>query len=250
MIREEENSKHGLIILEALYGDVVSSSDKMHSKGYAGNCVDVTIPLQTSVRNSTLIVHGGGSKSWLEGFYDPNDDAIDNCLYIKYKFLDRLHHCMVADDEELCLPMQEHLIEDDDEEQELDVATPNRKRGSLGRKRSSNRMKSGIAAEREMMQIKANRRRNFLLGLSGLFIGVGVYYAAKWKWISLQFPTMDSFLYYFNSIVWSKSPKSECTNATKSETGVQHKMDSSMSSSSSAAWLSSRLPTVVYSKSA
>jgi hypothetical protein len=41
-----------------------------------GQCIDVTVPLQCSVKNSTLIVHGGGSKSWLEGFYDPNNDEV------------------------------------------------------------------------------------------------------------------------------------------------------------------------------
>ena len=54
----------------------------------------------------------GGSKSWLEGFYDPNEDQLDNMLYIRYRFNNDMHECLYSDLSEICLPAAEHLIQD------------------------------------------------------------------------------------------------------------------------------------------
>lgn len=118
-VREEEAMRNGLIILEALYGDVSVGEDDQTST--AGKCIDVTIPLQCAVKQSALVVHGGGSKAWLEGFYDPNDNAMENVLYVRYRFLGALHECIVGDQDELCLPLEEHMISDAPNEWDMET---------------------------------------------------------------------------------------------------------------------------------
>lgn len=105
--RAEEASRNGLLILEAKYGDINFSPERPR-----GAFIDVSVALQCLVDNSALILHGGASKLWLEGFYDPSDrlDVTDHQLYVKYKFLNRPHECIVGDTEELRMPLQEHLI--------------------------------------------------------------------------------------------------------------------------------------------
>lgn len=112
--REIEEENDGLIILEALYGDISIDGTKVGN--LAGKCIDVTVALQCIVASSQLVIHGGGSKSWLEGFYDPNDNQIENLLYVRYKFYNSLHEVIVDDTEELCIPVEDHLLPDEDQD--------------------------------------------------------------------------------------------------------------------------------------
>lgn len=112
--RRMEEDVDGLVILEALYGDI--SMNGTNVGNVAGKCIDVTVALQCIVSTSQLIIHGGGSKSWLEGFYDPNDNQIENLLYVRYKFYNSLHEVIVDDTEELCIPVEEHLLPDEDQD--------------------------------------------------------------------------------------------------------------------------------------
>jgi len=125
---EYERSRNGLIIVEARYGDLISWA---RCRAY-GSVIDVTVPLQCSVDDSALLLQGGCSKSLLPGFYDPTstikrksqlilvDDETcssvpfstnTNQLFIRYKFLGRMHECVVADTEEVCIPVQTHLVD-------------------------------------------------------------------------------------------------------------------------------------------
>jgi len=101
-IRHVESSKNGLMIEEALYGNLMQK---------AIATIDVRIPLQCLVENSVLVIRPGSSKSWMEGFYDPSDSG-DNELYIRYVFLNRAHECIFGDLDEVCIPLQEHLIKE------------------------------------------------------------------------------------------------------------------------------------------
>jgi len=125
---EYERSRNGLIIVEARYGDLMSWA---RYRTY-GTVVDVTVPLQCSVDDSALLLQGGCSKSLLPAFYDPtstikrksqlilvDDETCSNIpfstntnqLFIRYKFLGRMHECVVADSEEVCIPVQSHLVD-------------------------------------------------------------------------------------------------------------------------------------------
>jgi hypothetical protein len=42
----------------------------------------------------------------LDGFYSPTADADTNELYIRYRFLDKMHECIVGEMEELRMPVQ------------------------------------------------------------------------------------------------------------------------------------------------
>jgi len=125
---EYERSRNGLIIVEARYGDLMSWA---RYRTY-GSVIDVTVPLQCSVDESALLLQGGCSKSLLPGFYDPtstikrksqlilvDDETVSNIpfsthtnqLFVRYKFLGRMHECVVADTEEVCIPVQSHLVD-------------------------------------------------------------------------------------------------------------------------------------------
>lgn len=62
--------------------------------------------LQCQVQDSCLIIKGGISKSWLEGFYDPTEGG-ENELEVVYKMGGVMHRIRVADDEEMCIPREE-----------------------------------------------------------------------------------------------------------------------------------------------
>src|SRR5690554_7092160 len=109
-----ERQRGGLVVLDARYGRLDFDPERPLSapKSRPGQYIDVTIPLQCMVEGSQLIMSGSGSKSWQEGFYDPSDDCepSQNSLWVQYLFLNQLHHVVVADDEELRMPMSGHLI--------------------------------------------------------------------------------------------------------------------------------------------
>lgn len=130
-IRDAESQAQGLIILEALYGDL--SSNKV------GATINVTVPLQCRVESSALFLQDHNSKSWLEGFYDPLDNG-EPQLYVKYKFLGKLHECTIGDNDDLVIPIQEHAIPEEElEHKTLSFAERRRQKAEEEKKKSRRR---------------------------------------------------------------------------------------------------------------
>ena len=101
-VTAREQECDGLLIVQARYGDLSPASSQL---------LDVTMQLQASVADSLLILRGGGSKSWLEGWYDPTEGG-DNELDVVYSLHGVLHRVRVGDEEELQLPQPEHAMTD------------------------------------------------------------------------------------------------------------------------------------------
>uniref|UniRef100_A0A8D0PTN8 DnaJ homolog subfamily C member 11 n=1 Tax=Sus scrofa TaxID=9823 RepID=A0A8D0PTN8_PIG len=107
-IIEAEESRMGLIIVNAWYGKFVSDRSKRHERVKA---IDVTVPLQCLVRDSKLILTEA-SKAGLPGFYDPCVGEEKN-LKVLYQFRGVLHQVMALDSEALRIPKQSHRIDTD-----------------------------------------------------------------------------------------------------------------------------------------
>ncbi|XP_063330509.1 dnaJ homolog subfamily C member 11-like [Pelmatolapia mariae] len=105
-IIEAEESKMGLIILNAWYGKFVSDTSQKQEKA---KVIDVTVPLQCLVKDSKLILTEA-SKSGLPGFYDPCVGE-EKSLKLLYQFRGVLHQVISADTESLRIPKQSHRIE-------------------------------------------------------------------------------------------------------------------------------------------
>ncbi|XP_031603761.1 dnaJ homolog subfamily C member 11-like [Oreochromis aureus] len=105
-IIEAEESKMGLIILNAWYGKFVSDTSQKQEKA---KVIDVTLPLQCLVKDSKLILTEA-SKSGLPGFYDPCVGE-EKSLKLLYQFRGVLHQVISADTESLRIPKQSHRIE-------------------------------------------------------------------------------------------------------------------------------------------
>uniref|UniRef100_A0A3P9KVK3 J domain-containing protein n=1 Tax=Oryzias latipes TaxID=8090 RepID=A0A3P9KVK3_ORYLA len=105
-IVEAEESKMGLIILNAWYGKFVSETSQKQEKA---RVIDVTVPLQCLVKDSKLILTET-SKVGLPGFYDPCMGE-DKSLKLLYQFRGVMHQVISADDEALRIPKQSHRIE-------------------------------------------------------------------------------------------------------------------------------------------
>uniref|UniRef100_A0A0A9VTB9 DnaJ subfamily C member 11 n=1 Tax=Lygus hesperus TaxID=30085 RepID=A0A0A9VTB9_LYGHE len=173
-----------------------------------GECIDVTNVIQCMVDNSALIIHDGGSKAWLEGFYDPNDNKVSNLLYVRYKFLNRLHEVIVEDHEELCLPLEEHVLSDDEQDTlslletidtdissdinpDDETAVQDAIQRAKDRRFEKNRLRKCLRSVRrvrpraqlyhEISNIKVARRRNLYLSLGLFFISITTYYSHQWQ---------------------------------------------------------------------
>ncbi|KAM9298849.1 dnaJ homolog subfamily C member 11 [Gastrophryne carolinensis] len=107
-IIEAEESKMGLIILNAWYGKFVTDNSQRNERV---KVIDVTVPLQCLVKDSKLILTEA-SKAGLPGFYDPCVGE-DKSLKILYQFRGALHQVMSADNEPLRIPKQSHKIDVD-----------------------------------------------------------------------------------------------------------------------------------------
>ncbi|KAM8866843.1 dnaJ homolog subfamily C member 11-like [Synchiropus picturatus] len=105
-IIEAEESKMGLIILNAWYGKFVSDATQKQEKA---KVIDVTVPLQCLVKDSKLILTEA-SKAGLPGFYDPCVGE-DKSLKLLYQFRGVMHQVISADTEPLRIPKQSHRIE-------------------------------------------------------------------------------------------------------------------------------------------
>ena len=89
----------GLLILQAQYGQLT----------HPQHVLDVTMQLQSQVQESMLLLKGGSSKSWLEGFYDPTEGG-ENVLDVVYRVDGVLHRAVVRDEEELLVPHANHRM--------------------------------------------------------------------------------------------------------------------------------------------
>ncbi|CAD6193991.1 unnamed protein product [Caenorhabditis auriculariae] len=69
-IRREEQSRHGVIILEARYGQSAPGATKAYPMADETRTIDVAVPLQAMVNDSQLRVYAT-AKHQLPGFYDP-----------------------------------------------------------------------------------------------------------------------------------------------------------------------------------
>ncbi|XP_041637476.1 dnaJ homolog subfamily C member 11 [Cheilinus undulatus] len=105
-IIEAEESKMGLIILNAWYGKFVSDTSQKQEKA---KVIDVTVPLQCLVKDSKLILTES-SKAGLPGFYDPCVGE-EKSLKLLYQFRGVMHQVISADTEPLRIPKQSHRIE-------------------------------------------------------------------------------------------------------------------------------------------
>uniref|UniRef100_A0A8P0P6M2 DnaJ homolog subfamily C member 11 n=2 Tax=Canis lupus familiaris TaxID=9615 RepID=A0A8P0P6M2_CANLF len=107
-IIEAEESRMGLIIVNAWYGKFVNDKSKKSEKV---KVIDVTVPLQCLVKDSKLILTEA-SKAGLPGFYDPCVGEEKN-LKVLYQFRGVLHQVMALDNEALRIPKQSHRIDTD-----------------------------------------------------------------------------------------------------------------------------------------
>ncbi|XP_037357031.1 dnaJ homolog subfamily C member 11 [Talpa occidentalis] len=107
-IIEAEESRMGLIIVNAWYGKFVNDKSRKSEKV---KVIDVTVPLQCLVKDSKLILTEA-SKAGLPGFYDPCVGEEKN-LKVLYQFRGVLHQVMAQDGEALRIPKQSHRIDTD-----------------------------------------------------------------------------------------------------------------------------------------
>lgn len=107
-IIETEESKMGLIILNAWYGKFVTDNSRKHERA---KVIDVSVPLQCLVKDSKLILTET-TKSGLPGFYDPCV-AEEKSLKVLYQFRGVMHQVLSGDTEPLRIPKQSHRIDAD-----------------------------------------------------------------------------------------------------------------------------------------
>ncbi|XP_008317412.1 dnaJ homolog subfamily C member 11-like isoform X1 [Cynoglossus semilaevis] len=107
-IIEAEESRMGLIILNAWYGKFVTDNSKKHERA---KVIDVTVPLQCLVKDSKLILTEA-TKSGLPGFYDPCVGE-EKSLKMLYQFRGVMHQVLSGDSEPLRIPKQSHRIDAD-----------------------------------------------------------------------------------------------------------------------------------------
>ncbi|KAM8829352.1 dnaJ homolog subfamily C member 11a isoform X1 [Synchiropus splendidus] len=107
-IIEAEESRMGLIILNAWYGKFVTDNSRKHERA---KVIDVTVPLQCLVKDSKLILTEA-IKSGLPGFYDPCIGE-EKSLKVLYQFRGVMHQVLSGDTEPLRIPKQSHRIDTD-----------------------------------------------------------------------------------------------------------------------------------------
>ncbi|XP_042863915.1 dnaJ homolog subfamily C member 11-like isoform X2 [Penaeus japonicus] len=105
-IVDQEEARKGLVILQALYGQLVTEGAQQSDCEMSDEVVDVTIPLQCLVKDSKLILQES-SKCSLPGFYDPCPGE-DKNLRVRYLFHAVTHEVTIKDTESLRIPKQYH----------------------------------------------------------------------------------------------------------------------------------------------
>ena len=101
-----EQSKHGLLILEAWYGRLFDTQEE--DGLIQAKVIDVRIPLQCLVVDSKLILHEN-TKVNIPGFYDPCLGEKKH-LRVRYEFRGALHEVTVSNSEPLIIPRRSHRI--------------------------------------------------------------------------------------------------------------------------------------------
>ncbi|KAI9284047.1 hypothetical protein BC943DRAFT_91242 [Umbelopsis sp. AD052] len=96
---KSEETKHGLVIIEARYGKKEGNDDM----------IDVTVAIQALVNDSKLTIPGGHAKSNILGFHDPCLGEAKH-LVIKYRFQHRLHEVTVDDTAPVACPLRSHIV--------------------------------------------------------------------------------------------------------------------------------------------
>jgi hypothetical protein len=132
LIKQVEFNNNGLIILKALYGDIIHFGEPEPSTSYRpGKCVDIAMQLQANVIDSQL--HLISRTGVAEPLHKRNNDIpnpngtekkqmVKNRLAITYWFDGDIHYCTYNDNEDIILPMQDHycdMIEDNGEYPDL-----------------------------------------------------------------------------------------------------------------------------------
>ena len=88
----------GLIILEARYGHLTSTNGDSRT-----TILDVIVPLQALVKDSSLTISTTVSKCNLTGFYDPCVGE-EKTLHITYSFRSQIHKVCYNDTTPIVLP--------------------------------------------------------------------------------------------------------------------------------------------------
>ena len=102
-----EQSHHGLIIIEAWYGSLFSTTTSADPLS-PPKVIDVRIPLQCLVADSKLVLRET-AKSVIPGFYDPCIGE-KKYLRVKYRFRGVIHEVTVENNECLVIPRQSHRL--------------------------------------------------------------------------------------------------------------------------------------------
>lgn len=106
-ILDEEEAKKGLIIVKAIYGNVVTDGSNSNPNNFEDEVIEVTIPLQCLVKDSKLILHES-PKSQLPGFFDITGK--DKMLHIVYNYRQQPHEVTIKDNEVLRIPKTGHKL--------------------------------------------------------------------------------------------------------------------------------------------
>ncbi|CAF4071783.1 unnamed protein product [Rotaria magnacalcarata] len=102
---KDREGLEGLIILEARYGQLGLTTTNENSI----KIIDVTVPLQVLVKDSTLKIATTVSKSNLTGFYDPCIGE-EKSLFIKYSLRSQIHTILYKDTDPVILPNRGNQI--------------------------------------------------------------------------------------------------------------------------------------------
>ncbi|XP_006463984.1 hypothetical protein AGABI2DRAFT_209008 [Agaricus bisporus var. bisporus H97] len=100
-----EKSKQGLVIIQASYGG------REKEEGAPDLTLDVTIPIQSLIRNSQLYIPSGEeAKLNIQGFFDPAP-LVSKVLRIRYLFREQMHYAEIPDYQPTVLPLLEHRVD-------------------------------------------------------------------------------------------------------------------------------------------
>ncbi|EFA04019.2 dnaJ homolog subfamily C member 11 isoform X1 [Tribolium castaneum] len=105
-IRDEEENKKGLVVIKAIYGKISTDPNEVGDHEVTNEIIDVTIPIQCTVKDSKLVLHEN-TKSQLPGFFDPAIGE-DKMLHIIYNYREQPHEVTIKDNESLRLPKTSH----------------------------------------------------------------------------------------------------------------------------------------------
>jgi DnaJ family protein C protein 11 len=112
--REFEESKGGLVILQAFYGRHPDSAEDvgldLDADEERSDRLDVTLPVQYMIQNSQLQISSGNSKSAFIGFYDPIPDE-EKWIEIVYLYRHKTHRVLASDLDALRLPLKSHQMD-------------------------------------------------------------------------------------------------------------------------------------------